>query len=127
MLYHIVMAVEMLPQDIKLIRKGRLISPPAWLFSWANIYVTRWRARKHNRESLAAAYDDAHNTVTQLLEGIQDHEWLLTGNYPDMGGGLPGGERTIEMMFHYLSQHFQEHVSEFDPWRSDPVHSVNPV
>ena len=119
MLYHIILAVEMLPQDVKLIRKGRLISPPAWLFNFANIYLTRWRARNHSRESLAAAYDDAHATVLELMDGIQDDEWSLTGNYPDLGGGLPGGERTIAMMFHYLSQHFQEHAVEFDQWRAD--------
>ncbi len=119
MLYHIVMAVEMLPQDIKLIRKGRFISPPAWLFNWANIYVTRWRARSHTRESLAAAYDKAQATVLEIMGGISDDEWALTGNYPDVGGGLSGGERTIAMMYHYLSQHFQEHVPEFDQWRTD--------
>jgi len=123
MLYHIVMAVEMLPQDIKLIRKGRLISPPARLFNFANIYATRWRAKKHTRESLAAAYDKAYATVIELLDGIQEDEWSLTGNYPDVGGGLPGGERTIAMMFHYLSQHFEEHVPEFDQWRTDMADS----
>jgi len=122
MLYHIVMAIEMLPQDVKMIRKGRLISPPAWLFNWANIYITRWRARKHTRDSLAAAYDDALATVLEIADGIQDDEWSLTGNYPDVGGGLPGGERTIAMMFHYLSQHFQEHAPEFARWWTDAEH-----
>lgn len=119
MLYHIVMAVEMLPQDVKLIRKGRFISPPAWLFNWVNIYITRWRARNHTCESLAAAYDKAHATALEIMDGISGDEWALTGNYPDVGGGLPGGERTIAMMYLYLSQHFQEHVSEFDQWRTN--------
>jgi hypothetical protein len=125
MLYHIVMAVEMLPQDVKMIRKSRLISPPAWLFNWANIYITRWRARKHTRDSLAAAYDDALATVLQLADDLQDNEWTLTGNYPDVGGGLPGGKRTIAMMFHYLSLHFQEHAPEFDQWRTEAGHNHN--
>jgi hypothetical protein len=118
MLYHIVMAVEMLPQDIKMIRNGRLISPPAWLFNRVNIYLTRWRARGHTRESLAAAYDEALATVLQITSGLRADEWHLTGNYPDMGGGLPGGERTIAMMVHYLKQHFEEHLPEFDPYRT---------
>ena len=113
MLYHIVMAVEMFPQDIKLIRRRRLISPPAWLFNWLNIYFTRWRARRQNRVSLAAAYDDAHAIVLTILDGIEEEEWGLSGRYPDLGGNMPGGDRTIEMMFHYLSQHFQEHAQEF--------------
>jgi hypothetical protein len=117
-LYHIVMAVEMLPQDIKMIRLGRLISPPAWLFNRVNIYITRWRARKHTRESLAAAYDAALVTVLSIADGLQDSKWFLSGNYPDVGGGLPGGERTIAMMYHYLSQHLEEHAPEFDRWRA---------
>lgn len=95
MLYHIIMAVEMLPQDIKLIRKRRLISPPARLFNFVTIYMTRWQARKHTRRSLTAAYDSAHATVLELLGGIKDDEWSLVGNYPDVGSALPGGERTI--------------------------------
>ena len=110
LLYHIVMAVEMFPQDIKLIRRQRLISPPAWLFNWLNIYSTRWRARRHNRASLAAAYDSAHDIVLTILDGIKEEEWNLSGRYPDLGGNMPGGHRTIEMMFHYLSQHFQDHA-----------------
>ncbi|MGD2077159.1 MAG: DinB family protein [Chloroflexota bacterium] len=118
MLYHIVMAVEMLPQDIKLIRKGRLISPPAWLFNRVNVYVTRWRARNHTRESLAIAYDKAHAAVLAIMDDMQAGEWSLTGKYPAVGGELTGGERSIAMMYHYLSQHFQEHLPEFDRWRT---------
>lgn len=109
MLYHMVMAVEMLPQDIKLLRRQRLVPVPGWLFNFLNIYATRWKARHHDRTSLASAYDAAHARVIDLLATIQEDEWQLAGPYPDVGGAMSGGKRTIEMMFHYLTQHFHEH------------------
>jgi hypothetical protein len=119
MLVHMAMAVEILPQDIKLLRKRRLIPIPAPLFNFLNIYVTRWKARNHDRASLATAYDAAHAKVIDLLDTIQEDEWQLVRPYPDVGGAMSGGERTIEMMFHYLTVHFQEHLPEITiPQRS---------
>lgn len=112
MLYHMIMALDLLPQDIRFIRRGGVPAPPAWLFNWLNIYYTRWRARGKDRAALAAAYDAAHARVLTLLDGIQPEEWQLAGDYPDLGGNMPGGERTIEMLFHYVSQHFYEHEAE---------------
>jgi hypothetical protein len=76
------------------------------------IPVTHWRPRTMTSLRLFLA----------LADSIRDDEWSLTGNYPNVGGGLPGGERAMAMLFHYLSQHFQEHALEFDQWRTDAAH-----
>ncbi|MEA3440783.1 MAG: DinB family protein [Chloroflexota bacterium] len=108
-MYHITMAVRLMPQDVKMIRSGRFITPPAWLFNWLNIWITRWGARGQSKQSLAQAYDDAHNIVVALLDSLTDDELTLTGIYPNLGGNMPGGEHTIADVFHYLTLHFKEH------------------
>jgi hypothetical protein len=45
MLYHIVMVVEMLPQDVRMIRRSAVISLPSWLLHWANI--CHWQASQN--------------------------------------------------------------------------------
>ena len=111
-MYHIVMAVRMTPQDVKLIRGGRFVSPPAWLFNWLNIWITRWGARRQTPESLAAAYDEAHNTLLNLLEELTEDELSLSGKYPNVGGYMTGGERTIADILQFLTLHFKEHESD---------------
>jgi hypothetical protein len=111
LLSHIIMAHKYLPQDIKMIRAGRMMMPPAWLFNWLNIYITRWQARGQDRDGLAAKYDTAHNSVIALLETIQPNEWELIGPYPAINDNL-SGKQNIADMFHYLTIHFHEHEAD---------------
>ena len=111
LLSHIIMAYKYMPADIKIIRAGRMIAPPARLFNWLNIYATRWQARGQDRDGLAAKYDAAHDTVVALLETIQPDEWELTGPYPAINDNL-SGKQTIADMFHYLTIHFHEHEAD---------------
>ena len=110
-LYHITVAVRMTPQDVNLIRSGRLFEPPAWLFNLLNDWVTRWGARRQTAASLGAAYDRANSTLLALLDNLSDDELLLSGHYPNVGGEMTGGERTIADIFHFLTLHFAEHAS----------------
>jgi len=111
LLNHIIMAHKYLPQDIKMIRSGRMMAPPAWLFNWLNIYITRWQAHGQDRDGLIAKYDAAHDTIIALLETIQPNEWELQGPYPAINNNL-GGNQTIADMFHYLTIHFHEHAMD---------------
>ena len=111
-MYHIVMAVRMTPQDVKLIQSGRFVSPPAWLFNWINTWITRLGARRHTPQSLAAAYDEAHNTLLGLLEELTVDQLSLSGKYPNVGGYMTGGEQTIADILHFLPLHFKEHESD---------------
>lgn len=110
-LYHITMAVRMTPQDIKMIRSGRFFTPPAWLFNLLNDWSTRWGTRRQTPASLGAAYDGAHSTLLSLLDNLSDEELLLSGHYPNVGGEMTGGERTIADIIHFLTLHFAEHES----------------
>lgn len=110
-LFHIIVAHRFLPQDIKLLRSGRMFTPPKRLFDRLNDWYTRGSARNQNQQTLAVKFDTAHNRVLRLLETIHGEEWEISGVYPDINENL-AGERTIADMFHYLTVHFWEHEAE---------------
>ena len=112
LLYHIISAVRFLPQDVRMMRSGRMITPPAWLYNFFNVWFTRLAGRRQNCSSLAAEYDRRHEVVLALLESIKEEEWGLSDDYPDVGGAMDGGRRTLADMFHYLTLHFEEHAAE---------------
>jgi len=86
--------------------------PPAWLFNFVNVWFTRLAGRRQNRRLLAADYDRRHKIVVVLLESINDEEWQLSAEYPDVGGAMDGSRRTLADMFHYLTEHFEEHAAD---------------
>ncbi len=110
-LFHIILAHKFLPQDMKLLRSGRMFTPPKQLFDRLNDWYTRWAARNQNRQTLVAEFDKAHNNILHVLDTVQEEEWELSGTYPDINENL-AGERTIADMFHYLTVHFWEHEAE---------------
>jgi len=112
LLYHIITAVRFLPQDVRLIRGGRMMTPPAWLFNFFNVWFTRLAGRRQNPDSLAAEYDRRHKIVLELLASIKKKEWGLSAEYPDVGGAMDGRRRTLADMFHYLTEHFEEHAAD---------------
>jgi hypothetical protein len=116
MAYHITIAVNLLPQDIKMIRRGgllaRLTKIPPVLFNWLNERLTRRAARRQTKEAIAQRYDAAHESVLQLLATIGEDEWEKTAVYPNLNEYMPGGEHTLAMMFDYLTLHFQEHARD---------------
>lgn len=127
MAYHITIAVSMLPNDIRLLRRGglftRLIKIPSGLFNWFNERLTRRAARHQTRQSIAQRYDEAHANILQLLDTIGDDEWQLAAEYPALNDYMPGGQHTIAMMFDYLNLHFQEHAADI---RSVLPHAILP-
>ncbi len=112
MAYHMTMATANLPIDIKLIRSGRMFTPPAWLFNTLNVPYTRRKARKQTPGKLHVAYDIAHADMLKLLDELTDDELQLTGNYPNLNDNMPGGKHTIAQMFQYVTLHFWEHETD---------------
>lgn len=112
MAWHITMAVDNLPKDIRLIRKGMMFAPPARLLNWLNIYYTRWGSRKATKVSVAERYDAAHARVIEVLDDLSAEELQMTGQYPDINDNLPGGRHSIADMFQYLVVHFAEHEAD---------------
>lgn len=112
MMYHITIALRLLPQDVRFIRRGSRLKPPAWLFNWFNKWYNRWGARGHTKTSLAAAYDRNHETALALLGELSDEELLLAAEYPDIGGNMSGGRRTIADIYLYAAAHVAEHTPD---------------
>ena len=109
--YHIIIAVRFLPQDLKMLRHGRMVTPPEKLFNTLNDWYTRWSARNHNRRMLAAAYDKEHARILKILDTIREDEWQISAIYPDINENL-SGKQSIADMFHYLTVHYWEHQAE---------------
>lgn len=110
-LFHITIAYKFLPQDLKILRRNRMIAPPKWLFDRLNDWYTRWAARGQNRHTLAAEFDKVHHNILRILGTIQADEWERSGLYPNINENL-AGQQTIADMFHYLTVHFWEHEAE---------------
>ncbi len=110
--YHITTAHQFLPQDVRIFRGGRMITPPDWLFNFINVWFTRLLGLRHDRRSLAALYDRRHQAVMKTLEGIEDDEWSQTAGLEARKGFLAGGLATLADMFHYLTTHYHDHEAE---------------
>lgn len=110
--YHITTAHQFLPQDVRIFRGGRMLTPPDWLFNFINVWFTRLNSLRRDRHSLAKLYDRRHQAVIKTLEGIQDDEWRLIADAADKKGFLAGGMATLADMFHYLTSHYYDHEAE---------------
>ncbi len=112
MLYHMSLAPRNLPADVRLIRHLKWVPKlPAGPFNRLNVYFTKRGARNATKESLAAAYDEAHSRTLKALESVQDEEWEFGVDYPDWDP-LLGGFVTLERLFHYISLHFETHAKD---------------
>ena len=83
-LYHMSFAPQNLPLDVWMIRHLNWVPKiPAGPFNRLNTYLTRQGGRNATRETIAAAYDGAHQRTLNALETVQDDEWQKGVNYPD--------------------------------------------
>jgi len=111
-LYHITTAHQFLPQDVRIFRGGRMVTPPDWLFNFINVWFTRLNSLRRDRHSLADLFDRRHKAVLKTLNGIEDDEWGLTAGPGARKGFLAGGMATLADMFHYLTTHYHDHEAE---------------
>lgn len=111
-LYHMSVAPRNLRLDVGLIKRFKWIPhPPAGPFNRLNVYMTRRGARNATKESLAEAYDEAHQKAIQALESVKDSEWDNGVDYPDIDPML-SGYVTMETLFHYIKRHFDAHEKD---------------
>lgn len=100
---HIVMVFGAIPTKMGRLRKGKgLPGLPKFLFDPLNSFSTRMATRKYTPESIAAAYDEAHQQALKTLDGIQDHEW-------DYAARFFGVHQDTAELFHYHAEHVREH------------------
>ena len=107
-LYHMSIAPRMLGRDVKMItgqnwvyRVIPYIVPKA-LFNGLNERLTRFGARNVTRESLADAYDEAHEAVMEALDQVADPDW----------DPFLSGDVTLERLFRYIKVHFDSHAEQ---------------
>ena len=114
-LYHMSVAPRMLGTDVKMIMRQswllRLIPSivPKQLFDWLNKQLTRYGARNSTPESLAEAYDQAHQATLKALTELSEEDFARQVDYPDWDP-LLSGEVNIERLFHYVKVHFDSHA-----------------
>lgn len=110
---HMVMAVEMIPPEVAMLRRGlRWPAPPAWLFDALNPAVTRLLARRFTLETIGSAYDRAHARMLSALDEVGPADWEKGTEYPDVDPPLISGHTTVLDLFHYARQHFEEHAAD---------------
>jgi len=104
---HIVQALEVLPTGIERARVGSkrslLGSIPSGLRNWVNGHIIiPWKAKYQTRETIANAYQDAHQIMLLSLENLTRDDW---------GKGMPYPRvyRTVEQMAQRPIEHFEEH------------------
>jgi uncharacterized damage-inducible protein DinB len=116
-LYHMSLAPRLLGADVKLIvRQNWLVrlAPklvPRRLFNWGNARLTRWQGGRKDRRQLAAEYDRAHASAVKALDGVTEAQLAMSLIYPDWDP-LLAGEVTLERLFHYVRDHFEQHAAQ---------------
>lgn len=105
LLVHIIYWLNYTPRVVKMLRKGTGIrNVPLFLFDWANIWLTRFAARKVTVRSIRLRYDAAHDVTLRALDGIRDDEWGKSATF------IKGEVSTMESIFHSIRSHFEEHA-----------------
>jgi hypothetical protein len=98
------------PAAIADVRRGKnhLNPPPGlrWLAPGIGYLLVKYSARRKNRQTILARYDQAYAALLATLDGIKDHEWKL--------GAFCYGEgyKTILEVCQLVVSHFQEHAAQ---------------
>ncbi len=106
---HIVQVLNVLSNGIRRAsskgKRSMLAIVPPGLRSWVNGYIViPFLARSATRQSIAKAYDKAHNALLGLLKELPEEAW-------SKGVPYPRKYRTVEQMAHRPAEHFKEHVA----------------
>jgi hypothetical protein len=98
------------PAAIADVRRGKnhLNIPPGlhWLGSRIGYLMVKQSARRQNRQTILARYDQAYAALLATLDGIKGQEWKL--------GAFCYGEgyKTIYEVCQMVVSHFQEHAAQ---------------
>lgn len=104
---HITQIIRLLPVGIERATSGRkrsvLNTVSERLRRWVNGYIiVPMTYRSATRETIAAAYQKAHEALLSLLQDLPEEAW-------SKGAFYPREYRTVEEMAHRPAEHFQEH------------------
>jgi hypothetical protein len=106
-LVHVVQVVEVMPSVIEQAIMGRkrsfLSFIPSGFRGWVNgnLIIPR-KTKNATRESITAAYQDAHKVLINKLDEVKENDW---------GKGMPYPRkyRTVEQLAYRPIEHFEEH------------------
>ena len=105
LLVHVIYWLDYTPRIVEMLRKGTGIrNVPVLLFDLANIWLTRFAARKVTVRSIGLRYDEAHDVTLRALDGVRDDEWGKSATF------IKGEVSTMESIFHSIRSHFEEHA-----------------
>lgn len=128
LLYHMSIAPRFMVADVKLILKRPFLLKllpkifPESLFHGLNARLTRYGARKLNRQFLADAYDKAHERNLKTLRSLDEADLQLSVHYPGWDPML-AGEVTLAMLFGYIKRHFDSHAADIQAILTETIAS----
>jgi hypothetical protein len=105
MMAHMASAPAYTAGSVNMVRRGKGFNPPSLIADRLNVLMTRWLARKATPDSVAEQYDEGHERLIELLDGVQDDEW-------SKGAKFFGQHQTIEQLFQSVPDHLQEHAPD---------------
>ncbi len=105
-LHHMVLSLEGVPWEVRAAQRGRnFFVVPQSFYDVVIVPATRLTAWFQSKVSLARNYDAAHAHALQVLEKVQDSEWV----YPLQ---MLYVKTTLEGVFRLQARHIAEHTAQ---------------
>jgi hypothetical protein len=106
-LVHLAWALEQLPQEVAMARRGRgMFNMPKWIADPGSYWMIRWQARNATPESVLRRYDAAIDAALAALRSVPDSDWGLGA--PFYGHGF----HTVARLFQVPAEHLAEHTGQ---------------
>lgn len=93
-----------------LFKFGIRVLPSTWLERLNGLYAQR--GGRINRQRLLKGYEAGHNRLMSRLKRTRDVDFARVMEYPVDFLTMLTGTVTIERLFHYAKQHFEEHQAQ---------------
>jgi hypothetical protein len=106
-LTHMILSVDLVPQEIEAVRKGKdFLNVPPLIATTVNLVWVKFRARRATQQSLLDDYDRAFNAALLAWDGVRDDEWTKGANF------FGEGYRTLTENYAVGITHFKEHADQ---------------
>jgi hypothetical protein len=117
MLYHITLGPPTLAFETWMIthvrglfKFGIRVIPSSWMERLNGLYAQR--GGRITRQGLIKGYEAGHTRIMSRLKRTRDEDFSKVMEYPDDFLTMLTGTVTIERLFHYVKQHFEEHQAQ---------------